>query len=211
MYTAEMALPNGEELGAYKISEYTPSAMNEQEIGSLADELLPLTVEGFMREGITDQLRQDVVHHISGSERVVVARLSGEPNAYVCASFCPTAEGLLYHLEGIMVASNYQGTGLAFCLLARELRIFRPQFLGFHTQSARMAALGSKLASFDAEDAVRYGATIDTRNQAGVIDVGRYGGKCLYGDENRFSGQAIDYIDWRKGDALVFIGRVGDK
>jgi len=155
MYTKEIAVPNTEIIRAHEVYEYTPSVMAEEEVSSLAEELLPLTAQGFMRDGETDQLRQDVKHHIAGSSRVVVARLREKPNAYICASFNSTGEGLLYHLEGIIVSPEYQGTGLALCMLQREMEIHGPAFLGFHTQSARMLALGSKLASFSVRDVLK--------------------------------------------------------
>ncbi len=71
-----------------------------------------------------------------------------------------------------------------------------------------MLALGRKVADINDMDSRLYADVIATRNQKDIVDVGRYGGSCLYGNTVRFSSIAIEEIDWMHGDARICIGPV---
>ena len=57
-------------------------------------------------------------------------------------------------------------------------------------------------------DALTYGSTIMSLSQKDCVDLKRYGGHSLYGNETEFSKIAIPDINWKEGDALVCIGPV---
>ena len=169
---------------------------------------------------ITPEFEQDVWKHIFGCDRLsLVYDENGRPLAFLAASLRNSPYGRLYHVEGVI---SPRRRGLAQRLL--EIDIIRspelPVILAFHTQNRRMFNLGLRLADFDPLLAASIAPLIGTRNQLEVVDKGRYGGKCLYGDPQEFSkdalsevvgvdgnGEQIVYtIDWQRGDALIFAG-----
>jgi GNAT superfamily N-acetyltransferase len=189
---------------------YIPTQMPEADRLQLADELTPLTGQGFMK-CVDADLRQDVRNHVCGSERVVVVREGGKPCAFVCSSLHQVeGNGTLYHLEGIIVDKQFQGSGFARRLLEQEIMQSGANPIGFHTQSEKMVGLGQKIADLNAMDALRYGGLIGTHDQQGVIDRHRYGNHSLYGDTERFRESAVKApeCDWERGDAVICVGPV---
>jgi len=184
----------------YQVDRYCPGDGSDGEIENLARELCPLTGQGFMRTTITDELRKDVKCHLECADRIMVVRNGErEPVAFITASMHETDEGLLYHLEGIIVRNDCQGNGMARLLLIEDIRESGGKILGFHTQNARMRALGGKIATLTDECAIKWGGVIGSRNQRETVDVGRYDEKCLYGDIEGFEESAINDINWRGG------------
>jgi len=110
------------------------------------------------------------------------------------------------HLEGIIVSGKYRGKGIAKEILRRA--IGDADVLAFHTQSKAMLGLGRKLSDEDVSLGMEIADTINTRNQEGLLDRRRYGGKSLYGDTKEFAKTAIEEGDWQKGDARIFAGFV---
>lgn len=199
-------------LNLFQVETYITSTLKEEEFQILAKELVGLTSRGFMQEE-TDELYQDVFNHIRGSDRLVIVRNGGNAIAFICATLKSVNNGgsILYHLEGIIVDNEYQGSGLAFKLLSKELRETNADLLGFHTQNSKMLQLGMKLADLNDRDAKRYATDIGTRNQCGIVDKSRYGESSLYGNMEMFEGIAITSIDWQHGDALICVGPVKQK
>lgn len=178
--------------------------------------MTPLTSEGFLRGSITPELIADVTAHLKVADRIVVARGSNlQPVAFITTSMhsfdTHTGHGLMYHLEGIIVKPDYQGSGLSKALLVNDIRDSGATHLGFHTQNARMRALGSKIAYLNEADALAYGHIIDTNSQCGSVDISRYGGTSLYGDTAKFSSIAIQDINWQQGDASICIGPIREE
>lgn len=172
----------------------------------LIDELSYLTAIGFMRPS-TPELRLDVEEHVLGSQRLVVARYREQPSAFVASSLRTGAFGeRVYHVEGIICDPAFRG--LASRLLEGEIAKTKPDYLAFHTQSKRMENLGRKFANLNLLDAVNYGKLIQSRNQQGIIDVGRYDNVCLYGDVEKFAPDAIVGINFQQGDALICAGPI---
>jgi len=191
---------------------YFPKEIPEDESLSIARDLTPLTAEGFMQNTteLTEALIQDVRNHVCGSERLVVAYRAGMPCAFICSSLIEVDEGLLYHLEGIIVETALQGNGFAEEFVNEELQKTRADLIGFHTQSKKMFCLGKKIADFSTGLAHMYGPTIHSVKMVGGVDKGRYG-SCLYGDIERFRPDAIEEINWMNGDALICIGSIKNK
>jgi len=194
----------------HQIERLTPSLLDGETRNSLIRRLTPLTGMGFMRDDIyADELYRDVEEHVLGAERLVLAILGGEINAFIAAALRTLSTGeVVYHLEGIICHPDYMNTGLAKKMLVDDLSLTHPHLVAFHTQSESMKRLGLKVADLNEQDALRVASLIGTRNQDGIIDRGRYGGKCLYGDVERFGPTAIQGINYLAGDALICAGPV---
>ena len=143
-----------------------------------------------------------------GCQRLVIIKDDASPVAFAASNLRWWNSYAIYHLEGIIVAVQEQGTGLARALLEEELRATRAGILAFHTQNTKMWKLGEKVAVFSEKLARSLAMIIHSRNPDGIIDKMRYGGNSLYGDGERFEKIAIPDIDWRRGDAKIFAGWV---
>lgn len=195
---------------SYVIDYYRPAFLFANKRASLIEQLTPLTGMGFMRGDLNSQaLKEDVSNHVLGCERLLVACYQEAAAAFLAASVkqLPTGERL-YHIEGIICHPQFEGKGLARQLVIHDFKETKPQLVAFHTQSKRMLQLGKRLGQLNFVDAYRIGQHIGTRNQQGIVDVGRYGGMCLYEDRERFLPLAIEEIDYMNGDALICAGPV---
>lgn len=198
----------------YLVDRYISPQIDKGSISCLSKELCPLTSEGFMRGCVTPELASDVDQHLQVADRIVVARdeQSKTPVAFITASMhefqAGNEPGLMYHLEGIIVDPDCQGSGISKELLTEDVIDSKATHLGFHTQNARMRALGGKVAEINDQDSIQYANVIDTRNPQGIVDAHRYGNCCLYGNQEKFAQTAISEIDWQAGDALICIGPV---
>lgn len=193
-----------------KVIDNPSESLSEQELRQLAEELSSLTASGFLREGVTSELIEDVYQHIAGCDRLSILRdrETGVPAAFMAVSLRDLAGLKLYHLEGIIVDSKMRGNGFAPAILKRDLEDVGADLIAFHTQSRSMQGLGLKVARLDDDLALRAAGLIGTHNQQGLVDAGRYGGECLYGDIEAFAGDAIAEIDYLGGDARIFAGYV---
>lgn len=175
----------------------------------LVTELTPLTGEGFLRKDKCAQdLIDDVAHHVLDCDRLTVIRQDDELVAFVAASIVEHNGDIFYHLEGIIVHPDYHGAGLSVDALRKDIAATQADYLAFHTQSSRMLGLGNELADNNHVDSVQFAGLIGTRHQDGIVDKGRYGGQCLYEDQEKFAQTAIQSIDWRSGDAMICIGPI---
>lgn len=204
----------GLQINGYQIEKYFPDDFTPELMTKLAVELSPLTCEGFMRSCVSLELIKDVSNHLMVSDRIVVARdTEQKPIAFMTSSM-HTFEGirgeqeLMYHLEGIIVKPECQGSGLSKQLIAQDVLESGATYLGFHTQNGRMKSLGLKIAYINDDDSLRYANIIDTHKLQGVHDVGRYGNTSLYGNQEKFALYALTDINWRQGDAAVCIGPI---
>jgi len=193
---------------AYRVIDNPCQALSDREKQLLVDQLTPVTARGFLRREITQELRDDVKNHVIDCHRLGIAECGdGEVAAFCARSIrCVEPEGVIYHLEGIIVEDKSQGLGRA--ILHKELQDTKADILAFHTQSIRMIRLGQALSEMDVLLAIKLAMAINSRNPQGDIDIDRYGGKSLYGDVDAFSIDAIGDIDWRRGDAKIFAGRI---
>lgn len=184
----------------------------EEEMIRLAAELTPLTGEGFMRfDPMSDELHKDVANHVVRAPRLIVVRDRNMEAVAFIASAVIDIQGLnFYDLGGIIVATRFQGSGLAEYLLRDELRETLAKGLVLRTQNRRMLGLAQKVAEVDDDFAAKIAPfTHYTHNLEGSVNRRVYrGGHSLYEDEVRFAPKAIDWIDWRSGDALVVAGWV---
>jgi hypothetical protein len=181
----------------------------------IVDKLTPLTAQGFMTTA-TENLRHDVSGHVFACDRLRIDYdvESRDPIAFTAADVRHTKCGVLYYLSGMIVDPRFHGSGFAYSILREDLGVCQADVLAFHTQSGLMYGLGEKVSDFDGELAKDLAAEIGTRNLAssviGPIDRGRYGGKSLYGDTDKFELFALKGcgFDYRNGDAIVFVGRI---
>lgn len=192
----------------FVLTRYYRGEMDKDTLEELVQKLSPITSEGFMRNGVTEDLKEDVKHHLRCADRIIVASINGQIAAYIVATIIKFDQGNLYHLEGIIVGELFQGTGLAEKMLVTDFHEVKPDYLGFHTQNGKMLSLGKKLAHINDADSVRFGTILYPHNQQGIRDIDRYNGQSLYGDANRFSDYAVKEIDWQHGDAIVCIGPI---
>jgi ribosomal protein S18 acetylase RimI-like enzyme len=179
---------------------------------NLARELLPLYLSGFLHENAANgelvSYLEDLYRHLSQAERIVICRTEQRASALVVSRVLKHGQETVFHLQGIIVAPELQGTGFAPGLLRSELQAARAGILAFHTQSAIMLGLAKKVAEIDAELSVELATAIGTRAQEAVIDRRRYGGQALYGDAQRFALFALRGLDVHQGDALICAARV---
>jgi len=194
---------------------------DEQKI-ALALELTPITASGFMRDISTknayDVMYRDVYDHVINCARLTVIRNSkNSPVAFVAADFKKLEEVKIYHLEGIILLSEVRGNSFGKDILTEDINENGADVLAFHTQSELMEKLGLKIADYDISLARKVAKLIGTGNLLdlpfGPADKGRYGGKCLYGDIEKFDSIAIKRtgFNYKEGDAIVFAGRIKRK
>lgn len=175
----------------------------------LVTELTPLTGEGFLRKDkCAQELIDDVAHHVLDCDRLTVIRQGDDLVAFVAASIVEHNGAIFYHLEGIIVHPDYHGAGISVDALKSDIAATRADYLAFHTQSSRMLGLGNKLADINPVDSAQFAGLIGTCHQDGIVDKERYGGQCLYEDQEKFAQTAIQSIDWRSGDAMICIGPI---
>lgn len=195
------------------IEHYVPALEQPEDVRfQFAVELTPLVAEGFMRSDPNDQeLFQDVVNHVATAPRLLIARNSrGEAIAFIAADILEIEDTLFYDLGGIITSAKMQGSGLALDMLKGEISETKVDGLVLRTQNMRMYKLAAKVATLSNDLAAEIAPhTHYTKNLDGCINHGAYrDGHSLYEDEKRFAPQAIDWIDWRSGDALVVAGFV---
>ncbi|NMC98110.1 MAG: hypothetical protein GYA62_00115 [Bacteroidales bacterium] len=120
----------------------------------------------------------------------------------------------VYHLGGIIVSSEMRGCGFSKEILEKDISECKSEILAFHTQSVLMESLGKKLSTPNIGLEISIAKYIDSKNITlladGPIDKGRYGGKSLYGNVEKFQYLAIKRIgfDFKNGDAIIFAGFV---
>lgn len=198
-------------LGARYESEVylRPTELDADIQQQLVTELTPLTGEGFLRKDkFAQELIDDVAHHVLDCDRLTVIRQKDEVVAFIAASIVEHNGNIFYHLEGIIVHPDYHGAGISVNALKKDIAATQADYLAFHTQSSRMLGLGNKLADINADDSLRFAGLIGTCHQDGIVDKGRYGGQCLYEDQEKFAQTALQEIDWRSGDAMICIGPI---
>ncbi|OGK62311.1 hypothetical protein A2334_02180 [Candidatus Roizmanbacteria bacterium RIFOXYB2_FULL_38_10] len=171
----------------------------------LLESLSRLTAVGFLRNEVTEGLRKDVADHVFGCQRLTVAMMDECATGFLATTIRGSdLHEKILHVEGIICDPGFPGLG--FHLLKKEVQETRPDFIAFHTQSEKMKRLGLKVADLNIDDAVRLGVFINTGNQLGDVDRGRYGHNCLYGDIEAFAPCAITDVDYARGDAMIFAG-----
>lgn len=194
--------------------------------GMVARGLAPMTATGFLKD-LTQEVIQDVENHVLGVDRLRVLVGDGGgtgvvPVAFVASEVKPVRDGIrdatLYHLGGIIVGRSYQGKGLGRILVRDELTQTEADLLGFHTQSLHMLVLGHELSEYDFSLSSGLAEEMGTHNpqiqmlghRPSVVEKGRYGDHSLYGDLGKFEkgGRVIRDLDYRHGDAVVYVGKV---
>ncbi|KKS77661.1 MAG: hypothetical protein UV74_C0013G0150 [Candidatus Woesebacteria bacterium GW2011_GWB1_43_14] len=175
------------------------------------EELIPLVAQGFMWPDINDPgFREDSLNHVVEVPRLLIARDDmGCARAFIASEVKSYKDLIVYHLYGIMVDPLFHGSGLAQKISERELEVTGSDILLFRTQSNKMLGLGRKLANLNEPLGMRLAPLAYPDNLNWLINERIYrDGKCLYGDMDRFEKDAIPWIDWRHGDALVVAGFV---
>lgn len=186
-----------------------PTTFDDETQKRLVQDLTPLAGIGFLRKDINAQsLYDDVANHVLDCNRLIVMSLEGETTGFIATTIREFSGLVFYHLEGIITHPDFHGTGLSKKALIQDTLASDADYLAFHTQSNAMYHLGLKVANINDADSKRFGHVIESSNQQGVIDVGRYGGQSLYEDVDTFSKTAIQEINWRNGDARICIGKI---
>ncbi len=189
---------------------YDPQSISFDERERILAQLTPLTGLGFMRKDIySNELYRDVENHVLGSERLVIGRIHENISVYIVSDLKTLPSGeRIYHLGGLICDPKYQHSGISEYLLRLEVFQNESDILAFHTQSELMRKLGLKIAYLNPSDSLHVASLIGTKCQDGIVDKGRYGGKCLYEDSERFGPIAIKEIDYLAGDALICAGPI---
>ena len=177
----------------------------------LATELTPLTGKGFKRFDLhSDELSLDVSNHVVTAPRLTVIRNeTSEAVAFVASALIEINGINFLHLGGIIVDPKLHHSGLALRILTKELVETKAEAIVLRTQSMNMLGLTKKVAILDEALTQTVAPIVYPFNLDGVVNHHVYrDGHSLYEDEASFAPEAIDWIDWREGDALVVAGWV---
>ena len=177
----------------------------------LATELTPLTGKGFKRFDLhSDELSLDVSNHVVAAPRLTVIRNEAREAVAFIASALIEINGVnFYHLGGIILDPSLHHSGLGLEILTKELVETRAEAIILRTQSMKMLGLAKKVANLDETLTLAVAPIVYPFNLDGVVNRHIYrDGHSLYEDEASFAPEAIDWIDWRAGDALVVAGWV---
>lgn len=175
---------------------------------AITNKLTNLTAEGFMRDGIAEELVHDVENHVAESPRLFLLHDNNDtPKAYICAEVSIWRGYSVYELGGIIIHPSLQQKGLGLSMIQTELDDVNPDILILRTQNNSMYKLAAKVAILDEKLAAKMAPTYYPTNLDGCINHGVYrNGGSLYGDIVHFESQAIPSIDWKSGDGLVVAG-----
>jgi hypothetical protein len=77
-----------------------------------------------------------------------------------------------------------------------------------HTQSIKMFRLFSRVADQSEEVAHLLAPQVTDKTLDGLVDRGRYHGRCLYGDVETFTKFALPGINGAEGDAMFVAGTI---
>src|SRR3989344_5487056 len=175
----------------------------------LATELTPLTGKGFKRFDLhSDELSLDVSNHVVTAPRLTVIRNeTGEAVAFVASALIEIDGISFFHLGGIIVDPSLHHSGLGLRILTKELIETKAKAIVLRTQSMKMLGLTKKVAYIDEALTLAVAPIVYPFNLDGVVNHHVYrDGQSLYEDEESFAPEAISWIDWRAGDALVIAG-----
>jgi hypothetical protein len=200
-------------LGVYELK---PTKLTDLEIIELSRELLNVYESGFLLSNATEKQKclerlDDLSDHIKGSDHILVARKEGHAVAFLCGVVLETTLGKTYHLKGLICHSSMQGKGVGELLLRLGVTRADATLLCMHTQSLKMLKLFSRIAESSENVALKLASSVPSVNLEGVIDRGRYRGRCLYGDFETFQHYAIPSLDTKHGDALFVAGLLKDR
>lgn len=175
----------------------------------LATELTPLTGKGFKRFDLhSDELSLDVSNHVVTAPRLTVIRNeASEAVAFVASALIEIDGTSFFHLGGIIVDPTLHHSGFGLRILTRELVETEAKAIVLRTQSMKMLGLTKKVAVIDEALTLTVAPIVYPFNLDGVVNHRVYrDGHSLYEDEESFAPEAISWINWREGDALVIAG-----
>jgi|SRR3989338_38303 len=187
------------------------SIISYNQRSGLAAELTPLTGKGFKRFDLhSEELSLDVFNHVVTAPRLIVIRNEAREAVAFIASALMEIDGIsFYHLGGIIVDPNLHHSGLGLKILTKELVETKAKAIILRTQSMKMLGLAKKVATIDEALTLAVAPKVYPFNLDGVVNHHVYrDGHSLYEDEESFTHEAIDWINWRAGDALVVAGWV---
>lgn len=206
------------------IERFTEGELAKKEQRKIASEVLFLTANGFLRKNLNDPLFvADVNNHIIGAERLILARkiVDNSPVSFIVAKKTKAINLNFYELDGIIVDTMLQGSGLGQYLLLTDILESQQEAISLCTQSKRMRGMLSHFTSIDIDlsskmanfkflnsDHVIFGQIIK-----GLYVNSYLKGKSLYEDQIKFEKDAINDVsgmNWREGDALVLAGYLKD-
>jgi len=194
---------------SYTDFQSIPVSIRNQQSRRLAD----LTGRGFMRVTVDPQLVADVEKHVSEASRLsILTDKNDNPVAYVCSDVDIWNQKSVYNLGGIIVEPTFQNQHLGFSIIRMELDQCKPDILILRTQNMSMYKLANKFAKLSNQLAAEMAVKYYPKNLDGVINHSVYRqGQSLYEDSIRFASQAIPFINWEAGDALVVAGFVNNE
>lgn len=198
------------------VFELKPTKLTNFEVMKLSRELLHVYESGFLLSNATEDQKclerlDDLSDHIKESDHVLVARKEGKAVAFLCGALLETTLGKTYHLKGLICHSSVQGKGVGEILLRLGVTRADATLMCMHTQSLKMLKLFSRIAESSENVALKLASSVPSVNLEGVIDRGRYRGRCLYGDFETFQHYAIPSLDTKNGDALFVAGLIKNR
>jgi len=187
------------------------SRIPHQQRVDLASELTPLTGKGFKRFDLqSKELSLDVSNHVVTAPRLTIIRNEAKEAVAFIASALIEINGIsFYHLGGIIVDPTLHHSGLGLKILTNELVETEAEAIVLRTQSMKMLGLAKKVATIDEALTLTIAPIVYPFNLDGLVNRHVYReGHSLYEDEESFAPEAIPWINWQNGDALVVAGWV---
>ena len=134
------------------IERFTEGELTRSQQREIASEVLPLTGKGFLRKNFDDPLFvADVNNHVVGAERLVVVRklVDNSPVSFIAAKKTRAIDLNFYELDGIIVDSTFQGSGLGRYLLLTDILESQQEAISLCTQSKKMRGVLLHVTSID--------------------------------------------------------------
>lgn len=190
-----------------------PCKLGEEGVLRISGDLLRVYEEGFLlpkteAPSLIVQRLDDLAAHIRGAHRVLIARHGANPVAFLCSEVLQLSVGKTYHLQGLVCHPSVQGTGLGQRLLEVDVSQSDAHYMFMHTQSIKMFRLFSRVADQSEEVAHLLAPQVTDKTLDGLVDRGRYHGRCLYGDVETFTKFALPGINGAEGDAMFVAGTI---